>query len=583
MGLFIFLKGDCMIALLAIVLEKIGDAFLGALAGKVTDEVWTRLKGDPAKTALKQALGAAIQRYATSQLRLDLARPLLEKDGFLTLPAVANEVTQLVRFEREPNAELIGRQWKASMDEPPPWCDFTYEAKRLLEYLQVELRGTEVFRPVFDAKSLDAIAANAAASSESLTHIETQLADLAQMLSARFSDLIRTFTGASLNIREQIRDYTRFIQEKTHDFVGRQFVFDAITRFTNTNPRGYYFVRGDPGIGKSALAAQLVKTNGYIHHFNIRSEGINKTDTFLRNICAQLIVVYQLEHPFLPPETTQDAGFLNRLLGEVSDKLGSQEKAIIVVDALDEVDTLGLSPGANTLYLPVTLPQGIYVIITTRKIPIDLRIDCEQGTLDIEHDSSGNIADIREYVERAVSRPGIQAYIATQGIDNELFIDHLVEKSEGNFMYLHYVLPEIEHGYYTDLGLDALPAGLQNYYEDQWRRMRGKDEEAWFKYKLPVVMALTVVKEPVSIDLIADFSKVQERARVREVLHEWGQFLHEEQVPYEGGLQKRYHVYHASFHDFIAKKEEVEDERVSRKAAHKQIADVLWSELFGNE
>lgn len=150
-------------------------------------------------------------------------------------------------------------------------------------------------------------------------------------------------------------------------------------------------------------------------------------------------------------------------------------------------------------------------------------------------------------------------------------------------MYLHYVLPEIEHGYYTDLGLDALPAGLQNYYEDHWRRMRGKDEEAWFKYKLPVVMALTVVKEPVSIDLIADFSKVQERARVREVLYEWGQFLHEEQIPYEGGLQKRYHVYHASFHDFIAKKEEVEDERVSRKEAHKQIADVLWSELFGNE
>ncbi len=82
---------------------------------------------------------------------------------------------------------------------------------------------------------------------------------------------------------------------------------------------------------------------------------------------------------------------------------------------------------------------------------------------------------------------------------------------------------------------------------------------------------------------IADFSKVGERARIREVLHEWGQFLHEEHVPYEGDLQKRYHVYHASFHDFIAKKEEVGDERVSRKEAHKKIADVLWSELFGDE
>src|SRR5260370_16458956 len=104
-----------MIEVLVVVLEKIGEAFLGALAGKVTDEVWMKLKGDPAKTALKLALGAAIQRYATSQLRLDLARPLLEKDSFLALPVVANEVTQLFRFEREPNADLIAAHCKPSM------------------------------------------------------------------------------------------------------------------------------------------------------------------------------------------------------------------------------------------------------------------------------------------------------------------------------------------------------------------------------------------------------------------------------------------------------------------------------------
>jgi len=154
--------------LLAIVLEKIGESLLDALTGKVTDEAWSKLKRDPAKTALRHALGAAIERYGTSQQRLDLARPLLEMDGFLTLPAVRNELAQLVRFEREPNAELIGQQWKASMDNPPPWCDFTSEAKRLLEYLQIELRNTGVFRPAFDAKSLDAIAARAAASTESL-------------------------------------------------------------------------------------------------------------------------------------------------------------------------------------------------------------------------------------------------------------------------------------------------------------------------------------------------------------------------------------------------------------------------------
>jgi hypothetical protein len=53
----------------------------------------------------------------------------------------------------------------------------------------------------------------------------------------------------------------------------------------------------------------------------------------------------------------------------------------------------------------------------------------------------------------------------------------------------------------------------------------------------------------------------------------WSPFLHEEQVPYEGGLQKRYHVYHTSFHDFIVKKEEVGD--VSRPEAYGIVADTL--------
>lgn len=572
-----------MIEILAVALEKIGEAFLDAFMGNVADDLLKKLKADPAKQAIKQALGTAIQSYATSGgLRIELAQPLLQKDGFLTVPEVTAELTQLIRFEREPNAELIGKQWQASLNAPPQWCDFTAESSRLLSYFQAELRNTEVFRPVFAVKSLDAIAASTTRSTASLVQIENQLAEVARLMESGLTDLIHAFSGASVNLREQIRDYTRYINEKTHDFVGRQFIFEAVTRFTTMYPRGYYFIRGDPGIGKSALAAQLVRQHGYVHHFNIRSEGINKTETFLRNICAQLIAVYQLNHAFLPPEATQDAGFLNRLLEEVSVKLHPLEKAIIVVDALDEVDTLGLAAGSSLLYLPLTLPQGIYIIATTRKISLDIRIDCEQGTLDIEHDSEGNIADIHEYIERVVERPAIQAYIRGQEINNELFIDHLVEKSEGNFIYLRYVLPEIEQGAYSDLGLEALPAGLLNFYEDHWRRMRGRGEEWWFQYKLPVIMALTVVREPVSIDLLADFSGVSERPRIREVLHEWAQFLHEDQVPYEGTFQKRYSVYHASFHDFIARKEEVEDERVSRVGAHKKVADTLWEELFGD-
>ncbi|NVM23034.1 MAG: hypothetical protein HWN68_14785 [Desulfobacterales bacterium] len=571
-----------MVEPISIVLSFVAEKVFSFLAGKVTDKIWSKIQGDPAQKAFKQALGHAIQRYAVGE-RLATARPLLDKRGLLAAPDVAAELAQVISFEREPNAELIGERWKAAFLDPPKGWNFTEEASVFLGYLINELRGTDVFRPVFDAKSLAVIATSAAVSTESLQRIEEQLETLSELMAAGLGDLARAFAGSSVTIRDQIRDYTRFIEEKTRCFVGRQFVFDAIEQFINVNRRGYFFVRGDPGIGKSAIAAQMVKTKGYVHHFNIRAEGIHKAEIFLKNICAQLIAVYGLKHTFLPPEATQDAGFFNQLLGEVSEKVTSTKHAIIVVDALDEVDNIGLQPGTNTLYLPINLPPGIYIVATLRKERIPLRIECEQQTLDIEQNSEGNIADVCEFITRKVERPGIKAYLVAQGIEADAFVAHLVEKSQGNFMYLRYVLPEIEQGAYKDLEMEAIPLGLQDYYEDHWRRMRGKDEEAWFQYKLPIVMALTVVKKPVSMDLIQKFSKIQERSRIRGVLKEWAQFLSEEQVEYEGSVQKRYRVYHASFHDFISGKEEVADERVNLQAAHAQIGDELWSDLFGDE
>src|SRR5260370_5087427 len=102
--------------------------------------------------------------------------------------------------------------------------------------------------------------------------------------------------------------------------------------------RGYFLRYGDAGIGKSAISAKLVKDHGYIHHFNIRAEGINKAGDFLRTICAQLMAVYSLEYTSLPPETTQDSGILNRLLNAVSEKMGQSGKCVIVVDALEEAE-----------------------------------------------------------------------------------------------------------------------------------------------------------------------------------------------------------------------------------------------------
>lgn len=565
------------------VLTKVADSFTSALMGKVSNELITKLKGDPAHNAFKHALGSAIQRYASGP-RLALAAPLLDEQGFLTQADIASELTHIIRFDREPDAKMIGERWKQAVESPPQWNFFTDEAKRLLSYLQNELRDTEVFRPVFEAKDLNKVAVNTITATGHLANIESQLGDLIKLTQSGFGDINSYFLNAVLSIRDHIRDYTSYIEEKSRGFIGRQSILDEIDRFISKNSRGYIFVRGDPGIGKTALAAQLVKDRGYIHHFNIRAEGVNKASDFLKNICAQLIAVYDLKITILPSEATQDSRFLRELLEEVSSKLKGKQ-CVIIVDALDEVDNLGLSAGANTLYLPLTLPKGVFFVCTMRREAderLPLRIDmAEQHHLLIRQDDQDNIADVREYITIQTLHPGIHTYIQKQKINDGLFVQHMVEKSQGNFIYLRMVLPEIEQGAYANLDFNQIPVGLSSYYQDHWRRMRQQSELDWFDYKLPVIIALTVVKEPVSFDLLVDFSYIEDKRKIHAVLKDFDQFIYIMDVDYDGGKQRRYRWYHASFFEFIAMKEEVAEERVDLVEGHRKIANKMWNDLYG--
>ena len=365
---------------------------------------------------------------------------------------------------------------------------------------------------------------------------------------------------------ELSRSFDSLITERTRQFVGREFVFKALDDFLAdpAQPSGYFIIKGQPGIGKSALMAHLVKSRGYLHHFNIALQAINKPRQFLKNICAQLIARFALNHPEWPPDAESDGAFLNQLLQEASDKLGQQEHLVLAVDSLDEADTLDLPLRANVLYLPPNLPLKVYIVVTTRPRH-DIRLEVlNSRTLEVKATSADNLQDARSYITMFLTDAAMQQQITDWNVTPAQFTAELLQKSEGNFMYLRHVIPAIQAGQFVSGTLDELPDGLIGFYRSHWRQMKVQEAAVFEQLHQLVVCVLAAAKEEVLIDQIAAFTALPAN-KVRDVIREWREFLNEK---LSKDRQRLYRVYHASFQEFL--REEVDP---GLHTYHKMIAD----------
>lgn len=393
------------------------------------------------------------------------------------------------------------------------------------------------------------------------------------------TDILQVFANAPASIGSYIRlaQFTALIEDRTRNFVGRDFVFSALDSYLVASEfsSGYILIRGEPGIGKTSLLAQLVKTRGYVHHFNIATQNIGSVAAFLENVCAQLIVRYHLDFVTLPPEASRDSGFLSQLLGEIASKSGS-EPVVILVDAVDEAEELGLNSTTNKLYLPPILPDRVFFVLTSRE-QVDYRLNVERlESIHIRDDDPRNRTDVCKYIESFLHAHQAEMVerVKTWKLDPPDFTALISDKSGGNFMYVVQVLRDIRSGLISKDSLDdinQLPNGLQGYYQRHWRFMRSRNEDRFDQVYEPVLGILAAVREPVPASAIAEWTGIHQR-RVKEVINEWRQFLNEGHSP-SGELL--YRVYHTSFQDFLA------HEGVGLGSFHEMIAKSALGKIRG--
>jgi WD40 repeat protein len=272
-------------------------------------------------------------------------------------------------------------------------------------------------------------------------------------------------------------DFESDFRRHSAHFVGRGWVFKAIHKWLD-DPVGtrVFWIVGDPGLGKSAIAAELASRCGDVGAIHFCREG-NERRADPR--AALTSIAYQLATQI--PEYMQRVGTLNlgpilgaKLAQTVFEELIVAPLAstkpvdrplLVVVDALDEAKSGSRNELADLIGgLSREGPMWLRFVVTSR-----YRKDVTVPLQDVKpfrlaRDDENNVDDLGEYVDRVI------APLVPIGSISAVERTAVLKASEGLFLYLVLLADQVRRQEVDLTRPDTLPKGLGHVLLGFFRR-----------------------------------------------------------------------------------------------------------------
>ena len=407
-----------------------------------------------------------------------------------------------------------------------------------------------------------------------------------------------------------------YVQKRAAHFTGRGWLFTRLERFLS-GPPGVFLVLGEPGTGKTAVAAQLALAAAgrlpaaavaapRLHlpvaaaHF-CRAGQVDLLDLAQRlsdqlaeavpgfaHARQTLLTKIHVEEVRVRTGDIAAGGSVTGVRIDLSRleageafvqgvtlplkrmrEAGDNTPVVLLVDALDESLT---SPTAEALPQLLGAVEYAHLVVTARP---DHRavgwLEDRAERVDLLADAPTGSDDVLEYLHRQLTpqgEPGAMAVLARR----------IAELASGNFLYAFYVVDALSRAKVL-AGFDEATArrvplpegGLPGVYRDFLRRELWRDDRAWSTRFRPVLAPLTVAQDEglttEQLRLVAERlgEKSMTRTAVREVTQAARQFL-DGLVP-DGPFR----VYHQSFANFLLDPEQNPDFLIDAAETHDAI------------
>jgi len=401
-----------------------------------------------------------------------------------------------------------------------------------------------------------------------------------------------------------------FAQEHTFNFTGREWVFQSIHQWlSDPNGSRYFLLTGEPGAGKTAISDRLTQFSsspepihpnllpGFLsatHHCSARDSTTIDPKTFARSIALQL--AYHIP-PFA--QALKDIGekqvniHVDLSIGAANDStiqavviqnlnlagvMTAQEAfnevvlqplhtlhqtefdqpITILVDALDEALTHSDDRTIVDLLSSLEhLPPQVRFILTSRKVAqVENRfVHAEELNLSALEFHVQNQADLHTYIQtRCSSNTPLSTHLSDLEPHRQtIAIDQITQKAEGNFLYVRFLLDEIEQGKRSLTALEGLPEGLDGLYYESLARVIKLGKQDWHTTYAPLIGILSVARTSLTPSHLQAFTQ-QSESTLWHCLGDLREFLEALEPQTIAAPEPSYRLYHQSMMDFLRKR-----------------------------